>query len=661
MSDMSPRVVLAGNPNAGKTTLFNTLTGMRARTSNYHGTTVERKSGVLLLPGGESGPRKVELIDLPGMYSLRAVTPEEKVSAQVLRGGNDDFPHPDAVVAVVDATNLERNLFLVGQIAEIGLPVVVGVTMLDVAREQGIRIDTGKLSERLGCPVVPINALRREGVGELVEILGTWFAKGMETAPKPHLPEVPAACGGCAVCPFHSRFSWSEQIAAEVVRSHHVARPASTEALDRWLTHPVAGVLAFLAVMVVLFALIFAVAEIPMELLEGLFASLTAWAGSWLPDNLFGSLLGDGILLGVGSVVVFLPQILILFFFLSLLEDTGYLSRAAFVMDRIMRRVGLPGTSFVPLVSGHACAIPAIMSTRVIEDRRDRLATILVLPLMSCAARVPVYVILVRLLFPGNPLHQGLVFTGAYTLGAVAALLSAFLLKKTVLPGESKPLLLELPSYKTPNLRNAFAHALQKGGAFLRGAGGMILLASVVIWTLSSFPRVNPPEETLALRAEAAIMEGEEAESLLQQAESLEARHQMEQSFIGRLGRGVEPVVRPLGYDWRVGIGVLSSFAAREVIVSTLSIVYGLGEEGEEDTETLVEAMREARHADGAVVFTPAASWSLLVFYVLAMQCLPTQMVTRTETGSWKWALLQFAYMTALAWLSAFAVYQIMS
>lgn len=654
---MSRRILLAGNPNAGKTTLFNALTGLRMRTGNFHGTTVEWKTGLVRLPGADTQTASIELLDLPGMYSLNAATPEEALAAGVLTGQNPDFPHADAILAVVDASNLDRNLFLVSQLAECGKPMILAVTMLDVARDNGIRINLDLLSERLNCPVIPLNVPKNRGLDRLRSQLADWRQKDPQALPVPHAPSQDALCGAhCAGCPFSRRFSWSERLAAEVVCRHHVVQPRSTERLDEILTHPLWGVLAFLGVMSCLFALIFAVADIPMALIEGLFGWLVDRAGFLLPENDFGSLLVDGILTGVGNVVVFLPQILILFFFLSLLEDTGYLARAAFVMDRLMRRVGLPGTAFVPMISGHACAIPAILSTRVIENPRDRLATILVLPLMSCSARIPVYVILIRILFPHQPIQAALAFTGAYALGITAALGSAFLIKKTILPGESKPLLLELPAYKSPGLSNALLHAWEKGLTFLKQAGTIILLISLALWVLSTYPKTDPSETALTLRSQAQTADN--PVELLRQAGHEEARHAIEHSFAGRMARGIEPLVRPLGFDGRIGLGILTSFAAREVIISTLSIVYGLGEEGEEDDVLLVDTLRQARHPDGRPVFTRPVSWSLLVYYVLAMQCLPTQVVTRSETGSWRWPLLQLVYMSSLAYVASFLVYQ---
>jgi ferrous iron transport protein B len=634
-SDALPQIVLAGNPNAGKTTIFNALTGLRMHTSNYAGTTVARKSGIVTL-----GERKVELIDLPGMYSLNAATPEEKVSAEILLGHNPAFPHPTAVVVVLDAANLERNLFLFSQITECNLPVIVALTMLDHASDNGMDIDTVKLAEKLGCAVIPLRVLQGEGLEDLVTAIGDVFVWGPDEYPRPHKPSEAIRCGhGCGGCPFNGRFTWSESIVSEVVKSRHAAPGRLTESLDEVLTHPWLGMGVFLLIMSALFYSIFALASLPMDLIEGVFGALSEWLGTKLPDNDFSSFLRDGVLAGVGGVLVFLPQICILFFLLALLEDSGYLSRAAFVMDRVMRRVGLPGTAFVPMVSGHACAIPAILSTRVISDWRDRLVTIFVIPFMSCSARLPVYSLLLGLLFPTEPLKAALLFTSAYALGVLAALSTAWLLKKTVLPGESQPLLLELPPYKRPRFRNALLHTWTKASQFLKQAGTVILVISMLLWVLVSYPKVDPPAEIAADK-------------------NAVAEFQIERSIAGTLGRAIEPVIRPLGFDWQIGIGILSSFAAREVIASTLSIVYGLGPEAEE--LSLRETLRQASGPDGLPVFDFATCMSLLVFYVLAMQCLPTQAVTRAETGSWKWAAAQLVYMTVVAYTASFIVYQVL-
>ncbi len=632
--DALPQVVLAGNPNAGKTTLFNALTGLRMQTSNYAGTTVARKSGIWRLTD-----REVELIDLPGMYSLRAASPEERVAGEVLLGRNPAFPHPSVVVMVVDAANLERNLFLFSQVVESGLPVVVALTMLDHAEAEGMEIDVERLGTLLGCRVVPVRAHEGEaGLEVLKEALDDVFVWGVDAYPRPHKPMEPPRCGqGCGSCPYSGRFTWSESVVSEVVKSREPAPTRLTESLDEVLTHPTLGMGVFLLVMAGVFYSIFALASLPMDLIEGVFARLSEVVGRLLPEGDLRSFVEEGVIAGVGGVLVFLPQICILFFMLALLDDSGYLSRAAFVMDRLMRKVGLPGTAFVPMVSGHACAIPAILSTRVIADWRDRLVTILVIPFMSCSARLPVYSILLGLLFPHEPWKAALVFAGAYALGVAAALLTALLLKRTLLPGESQPLLLEMPPYKRPRLRNACLHSWGKATQFLKQAGTIILLISVGMWVLATYPKVDAPAE----------LAGDAAE---------EAAYQLEHSLAGRLGRMIEPVVRPLGYDWKIGIGVLSSFAAREVVVSTLSIIYGLGEDAEE--RTLRETLREARDPEGRPVFTFATCMSLMVFYVLAMQCLPTQAVTRAETGSWKWALFQLAYMTAIAYATSFLVYQ---
>ncbi len=648
------RVALVGNPNAGKTTLFNSLTGLRAKTANFPGTTVLHKTAELQLPGGP-----VELLDLPGLYSLQATTPEERVAQEVI---DQDTPESrlDAAILVVDATNLERNLFLVSQFLERNVPAVIALTLWDVAQAEGLRVDPARLAQELGCPVVPLDARSGDGNEALRAALEQVLAEGRLRIP---ILNPDRACQSCSTCPFQNRYTWTEGVAARCMAPSRMIRGARTEKIDRVLAHPFIGLLAFFGVMAALFFLIFQIASLPMELIDHLFTVAGTALSRALPDNDLRSLLVDGIIGGVGGILVFLPQICILFFFLALIEDTGYLARAAFVMDRLMRRIGLPGKAFVPLLTAHACAIPAILATRVIEDRRDRLITILIAPLMTCSARIPVYTMVIALLFPHQPGWAALTFTGAYALGIVAALTMAFLFKRTILPGETRPLVLELPNYRVPSLRTALLHMYDQARVFVRQAGTLILLMSIGLWALATYPKSEPPPEAAALEEQArhlASTQTEESAALAEQAAQLADQHALEHSIAGRLGRLLEPVLAPLGFNWQIGIGIITSFAAREVIVSTLAVVYGVGsDEAEEEPRSLLDALRSSTRADGTPVFGLATCLSLLVFYVLAAQCLPTQAATRKETGSWKWAVFQLAYMSVLAYAAAFATFQI--
>lgn len=633
LSTDTSRVALAGNPNAGKTTLFNALTGMRMQTGNFAGTTVSKKTGLCKIPD-----RTIEIIDLPGMYSLQATSVEEQVAGEVLMGSNPAYSKPVMVVAVLDATNLERNLFLFSHLTECDLPMVVALTMVDRAHQEGLDVNIPALETALGCRVIPLNVEKQQGIAELKTAIGDMFTWGVAEYPRPHKPSEDVKCGvGCQGCPFHGRFTWSEQIVSQVIKTRHAAPGRLTDSLDEVLTHPVLGVLAFLGIMFVVFYAIFSVATVPMDLIETAFEALGDLTAGLIPAGDLQSLLRHGVIGGVGGVLVFLPQICLLFLMLAILDDSGYLSRAAFVMDRVMRRVGLPGTAFVPMLSGHACAIPAIMASRVISNPRDRLVTILVLPLTSCSARIPVYVLMVTLLFPEQPGYAAAALVGAYTLGIVSALTAAWCLKKTILPGESEALLLEMPAYKLPNLKNALLHTWEKAVIFLKQAGTVILLISIGLWVLSTYPKTDIPTGI---------------------APEIAEKIQLEHSMAGRIGKAMEPMIRPLGFDWQIGIGILSSFAAREAIISGLSIVYGIGESGAENQNLLVENLRQATRTDGTPVFTVATCLSLLVFYVLAMQCLPTQAVTKAETGSWKWAGFQLLYMSILAYVASLMVYQ---
>ncbi len=607
---------------------------------------------------------------------------------------------------VLDATNLERNLFLASEVLDLRLPMVVVLNLIDAAIAADIKIKVAQLSEELQCPVVPVSSKRGTGVDELKQQLN-----GLVTGSLPILTEDHSSCTvGCTGCTFSARYNWAAKVSeATVTTPANLGR--RTSAIDRVVTNPVIGTGAFLTIMLGVFYLIFSLASVPMDLIDGVFAtlggfvdqlipvssvhfllwlpvagtiSILTFSGSYraaeiqwtmtssavaiivsvlvacMPLDEFRSLLVDGVLAGVGGIVIFLPQICILFFFNSVLEDSGYMARAAFVMERLMRCVGLPGKAFVPMLSAHACAIPGIMATRAIENWRDRLVTILVLPLLTCSARLPVYAMITSLLFGESSVMAAAVFVGAYVLGIVAALLSAWCLKKTILKGDSGPLVIELPPYRMPSIRNALTTVVERAMIFVRQAGTVILLISVILWALATYPKIPDGAPLSAEAAERinALRAASEGETLATEIDHVMAQESLAWSVAGRAGKLVEPIFAPLGFDWKINVGVMTSFAAREVVVSTLAIVYGIGEDAAEDETSLVETLRRQTRADGSPVFTTATGLSFLVFFVLAMQCLPTQAITRRETGSWKWAAFQLIYMTALAWVAAFATYQ---
>ncbi len=662
----SPVVAMLGNPNVGKTSMFNRLTNLLAKTSNFPGTTIDRRIGRVELDAGKS----ITLVDLPGMYSFEPSSPEEQVAHDFVLGQSDMVP--DAVLIVVDATNLQRTLFIVRHALQQGRPTMVVVNMIEAARRRGIEIDLNTLGRKLGCPVVGVSARTGEGFDRLksqLDILLSGPALPMligdasaECPPQPAenvltvVSTEESSCGSCRVCPFADGHQWASALARESIVDGSVVSDETADRVDRFLTHRWFGMAVFAVVMVIAFSLVFWIAQVPMQWLDDGFAALGAAVSDWLPEGDFQSLVVDGIIGGVGGVVVFLPQMLILFFMLAILEDSGYLARAVVVVDRWMRRVGLPGQAFVPLLAAHACAIPAIMATKVIENRRDRLAAIMVIPLMTCSARLPVYTMLAAMLFPDNPLLAAGLFAGAYVLGMVAAFIVALILKLTLLPGQPSPLILDLPHYRTPSIRNALRYSYERGWMFLRDAGTVILLISIGIWVLSTYPKLSDErfEAELAAKHVAADQISES------ELENVRAAADQEYAIIGQMGQIVAPVFEPLGFDWKISVGVMTSFAAREVVVSTLSILYGLGPEPEEGS-TLQHRLTAATYPDGRRVFTPATCVSLLVFFVLAMQCLPTQAVTKKETGSWKWAAFQFGYMTLLAYAAAFIAYQTVS
>ncbi len=626
-------VALLGNPNTGKTTLFNRLCGARAKTSNFPGTTTAMRLGRTVI-----GDRAVDVIDLPGLYSLGGQSPESTIVRDVLRG--PESQRPDVVIAIVDAANLVRNLVLVGELLTYDEPVVVALNMVDLAERLGQRLDVGALSRRLGVPVVPMVASKGIGIDRLRDAL----ASVPEPAARVRPADLPAAEAS-----IEDITTWADRVLADVYPggAPAVALDARTERVDSVLTHPVAGTLVFLGVMGALFWTLFALATVPMDLIDLTFASLGSAVSAVMPEGPLRDLLIDGVIGGIAGTVVFLPQICLLFFMISLLEDTGYLARAAFVNDRIFRRFGLPGHAFVPLLTAHACALPAIMSTRLIPDSRDRLATILVAPFMSCSARLPVYVLLTTLLFADQPAMAGLAFAGCYLLGSAAAFFSAWLFSRTGLPGRPRQMVMELPTYKVPSMTNALMTARDQGLAFLQTAGTVIVAICIVMWWLSAYPKVEPSAEITVMRTQGLEVE----------ADLLQGKAEQSGSFAGQIGRTLQPVFAPLGYDWQLTVGVMTSFLAREVFVSTMSVLVGGGAEAEPD-EGVMQRIRTMTRDDGTPVFTPATAASALVFFVLAMQCLPTLAVTRKETGRIKYAAIQLAYMSGLAYVAALVVYQ---
>jgi len=624
-------VALAGNPNAGKTTLFNALTGLHQKVANYPGVTVERKHGVWSV-----GEKEIKLIDLPGLYSLEATSLDEQIASDVLLGKIDGTPKPDAVIAVVDATNLERNLYLVTQLFEYGIPVVVALTMIDVFERQKHEIDIASLSRRLKIPVVAVNAADGRGVEELESRVEEVIGQVQKTP-----LEIDADAGENAK--IFSRYSFISDAVQRSVKHNDKNAHDISEKIDKVLTHRFFGLAILVGVLLLVFQAIFSWAEMPMHLLEQVFGAIGEGVRSVMPQGVLADLLVDGVIAGVGGVLVFLPQILLLFLFISLLEDTGYMARAAFLMDKLMSRVGLHGKAFLPLMSSFACAIPGIMATRTIENQRDRFATILIAPFMSCSARLPVYTLMIGAFFAGQTVF-GFISLGAvlmlamYSIGIAAAIIVAFILKHTILKSPPPPFVMELPPYRVPNLRTVVQNMITRAWLFVKRAGTVILAISIILWALAYFPRTGSgPSASEPTAAETV---------------------QMQNSYAGQLGHLIEPVIQPLGFDWKIGVALIASFAAREVLVSTLSIIYNVGKDENEESTTLIAAIRDAKDAAGKPVWTPLTGLTLMVFFVLAMQCMSTLAVVRRETNSWRWPLFMLGYMTCLAYLGAFLTYQ---
>jgi ferrous iron transport protein B len=634
-------IALAGNPNAGKTTLFNALTGLKQKVANYPGVTVERKIGVWHVDG-----RSAKLIDLPGLYSLETTSIDEKIAGDVLLGKVSGIERPDVVVAVVDATNLERNLYLVTQLLEFGIPVVIALTMIDVFEKQKHQIDIARLSRKLGVRAVAIDAKSGRGVEDLGREVE-------EAIGKP--PSLPVGFDGESIddtnAKIFSRYKFISDAIQDSVRHNDRDAHQLSDKIDRVLTHKFFGLVILVAVLLLIFQTIFTWATVPMDLLESGFGWLGDAVRGGMPKGILTDLVVDGIIAGVGGVLVFLPQILSLFLFISLLEDSGYMARAAFLMDRLMSRVGLHGKAFLPLISSFACAIPGIMATRTIEDQRDRFATIMIAPFMSCSARLPVYTLMIAAFFAGQTV-LGFISLGAllmlamYSLGIFVAVMIAFILKRTVLKAPPPPFIMELPPYRMPNLRTVLTNMLERSWLFVKRAGTVILAISIILWALMYFPRSG---QQSAVGSQPSEITGQETNT---------ESEQLRNSFAGKLGHVIEPVIQPLGFDWKIGVALIASFAAREVLVSTLSIIYNVGKDQDEQSQTLVSALHDEKKPDGSPVWTPLTALTLMVFFVLAMQCMSTVAVVRRETNSWRWPIFMVVYMTGLAYFAAFLTYQ---
>ena len=652
-TERPPRAALLGQPNTGKTTLFNRLCGSRARTANIPGTTVESRVGLCAATHGA-----LEIMDLPGIYGLSLEVPESKLCRDCLDGRIGDVA-PDVAVIIADATNFSRSLRFASHALRRKMPCVIAVTLSDDARRKGFSVNAAALSECLGCAVVITSGRTGEGVNELADAALRAALHGISLeAFEERLHHLPASTVSES-----DLAKWANDVLAEVASGRMSSASRVTDRVDRALTHPVAGLAAFIVVMSLLFASIFWLAQFPMKGLDFIFGITGDWLRHAMPAGPLRDLFVDGIIGGVAGTVVFLPQICLLFFLLSLLEDSGYLARAAFAADKFMRRFGLPGQAFVPLLSSHACALPGIMSTRLIPDAKDRLATILVAPFMSCTARLPVYVLLISLLFTGRPWLAGLAFVGCYATGAIAGVLSALLVRRTLLKGPARPMLLEMPPYRKPSFKIALWVMYDRGVLFIQNAGTMILAICVVMWWLSAYPKVAPSAEVLKMRAETSVVahqanpNPELVKSLEHAAVLQESRDQQLGSMAGKIGVVAEPLFRPLGFDHQLTVAVLTSFLAREVFVSTLMIISSTDSN---DEASLLERLSHNRRADGTLLFTIPTAAALLVFFTLAMQCLPTLALVRRETQSWKWPLLQFAWMSGLAWSMAWIVRQIL-
>ncbi|MDP2316021.1 MAG: ferrous iron transport protein B [Pseudomonadota bacterium] len=706
-----PRVALAGNPNTGKTSLFNRLTGANARVGNYPGVTVEREIGRWSI---DIGP--VEVMDVPGAYSLAARSSEEQVAMRALFGLDGDV-RPSAVILVVDATQLVRNLYFALQLIEAGVPLVIALNLMDVARSQGNPPDPVRVSDALGVPVVAVSANTGEGLAALgvavskvlarpdegrarvtwrypsaaerdvtrlvplvtsadptgappaeARALAIWALLSVE--PGDELLDIPANVRREVATVRAAADAAGRDLDTEIIGARYryldglgLARPPSTritltDRVDAWVLHPVFGLVSFLFVMGVLFQSLFAWSDPFIGAIEAAFAWLGDGTRAVLPPGILADFLVDGIINGFGSVLVFLPQILMLFAMLGFLEDSGYMARVAYLVDRGMKAVGLHGKAFVPMLSGYACAVPAIMATRTLERRRDRLLTMMVVPLMSCSARLPIYTLIIASLFPvdGRFLWifpvQGSMMVFMYVFSTLMALLAAGVLGKTLLRGPKVPLLLELPPYRLPRASSVLRQMWLRAKMFVTEAGTVILGCTIALWFLLAFPRnVVFDKDYDSLRAGAS-------DEVVEMLDAEQSAERLQKSYGGRLGKLIEPAIAPLGFDWKIGIGLVGAFAAREVFVSTMGVVYGIGADTDEESTPLRDRIRAEKHPDGSPIYTPLMGLSLMIFFALSAQCMSTLAVVKRESRSWRWPIFLFSYMTVLAWVVSFAVYQ---
>jgi ferrous iron transport protein B len=699
------KVALIGNPNSGKSSLFNYLTGLNQKIGNFPGVTVEKKSGSCSLPDHSIA----EIIDLPGTYSIYPRSLDEQIVAEVLLDHHSSAS-PDKVVVIVDATNLKRGFLLLTQIIDIGLPTILALNMMDLASKAGISYDINALSKKLGIPVVPINA--RNGVGleklkdeisrpqtiALHHINASWSAaaeaikelrnqigvdndyEAYQFLEQPHSLKFlgkekraivdtirkkyeffPGKFQGAETI---QRYSYIQDLLNEItIKSSNNTWKKYSSRLDQILLHKVWGYLIFFALLFLIFQSIFAWAKVPMDFIDDLFARLSSYLTSVLPSGPLTSLLAEGIVPGIGGIMIFVPQIAILFAFISILEESGYMARVVFMMDKIMRKFGLNGKSVVPLMSGVACAIPAIMATRTIDNWKERTITILVTPLMSCSARLPVFTILIALIVPEKDVLglfniQGFALMGLYLLGFLAAIGSAWIMRLLIKVKERSFLMMELPTYRVPKWSNVGYTILEKTKAFVLEAGKIILAISIILWVLASYG----PGDALVKAEENVLKESSNLRLTEEALENKIAAYKLEHSYAGIIGKAIEPIIKPLGYDWKIGIALITSFAAREVFVGTMATIYSIGSVGDSEVATIQDRMKEEINPEtGGPRFTPAVGFSLLVFYTFAMQCMSTLAIVYRETKEWKWPLIQLGYMTTLAYFSSLFVYQVLS